>query len=44
MVDSGSQANLIDFQFAQNNQIPLNYKRYPYKVTVIDGSPEERDG
>jgi len=44
MVDSGSQANLIDFRFARSNQIPLNHKRHPYEVTVMDGSPGGRDG
>jgi len=41
MINSKSQANLIDFRFARNNQIPLNYKCYLYKITVIDRSPEE---
>ncbi|HYP42904.1 MAG TPA: retropepsin-like aspartic protease [Candidatus Nitrosocosmicus sp.] len=39
MIDCGATSQFIDYDFAKTNKIPLQQKKIPEKLTLVDGRP-----
>ena len=43
MINSGATGNFMSESFARRNKVPVEGKKDPYQLTVVDGTPLSKD-